>query len=73
MGIGLIMQLGTIGNTLSILVLGMALLMASWSVFSYSLVKAKESDSRPSKIIANISFLVLSIFWGILLTWIYLI
>lgn len=69
--VGVILQIGSIAKNYSLWLLGLGSLIAFWSAFSQIFVKAKESDINPPKVIANISFLILSVFWGIFLTWIY--
>ncbi len=69
--VGLIMQIASIGKNHSLWLLGLGSITAFWSAFSHIFVKAKESDINPPKVIANISFLILAVFWGIFLTWIY--
>ena len=44
-----------------------------WSVFSYYyIIVEKNIKLNPSRMVGNISFLILSVLWGILLLWIYL-
>ena len=71
--VGVIMQIASIAAKHSLWFLGLGGLVAFWSAFSQIFVKAKESDINPPKVIANISFLILVVFWGIFLTWIYVI
>jgi hypothetical protein len=70
--VGVILQIGSIGKNHSLWLLGLGSLVAFWSAFSQIFVKAKDNGITPSKVLGNISFLVLSVFWGIFLTWIYL-
>ena len=71
--IGVIMQIASIAANHSLWLLGLGSLVALWSGFSHNIVKTKESGIIPtySKIIGNISFLILAVFWSIFLTWIY--
>lgn len=69
--VGLIMQIASIAESHSFWLLGLGAIVAFWSAFSQIFVKAKKSDINPPKVIANISFLILAVFWGIFLTWIY--
>ncbi len=50
---------------------GLGFLVMLWSIFSYIFVNAKAISIKPSRILGNILFLVLSAFWGIFMTWIY--
>lgn len=44
-----------------------------WSVFSYYyIIVEKNIKLNPSRMVGNISFLILSVLWGLLLLWIYL-
>lgn len=65
------MQIASIAANHSLWLLGLGSLVALWSGFSHNIVKAKKSDINPPKVIANISFLILAVFWSIFLTWIY--
>lgn len=65
------MQIASIASDHSLWFLGLGALVACWSAFSQIFVKAKESDINPPKVITNISFVILVVFWGIFLTWIY--
>ena len=68
-GVG--MQITGIVARYSLWLLGLGLILQFWSAFSYIFVKTKTSDSNPSKVIANISFLVLTGFWTLLFFWIF--
>ncbi|RKU18232.1 hypothetical protein C6501_03035 [Candidatus Poribacteria bacterium] len=70
---GVIMQIASIAANHSLWLLGLGSLVVFWSAFSHNIVKTKESGIKPtySKIIGNISFLILAVFWSIFLTWIY--
>lgn len=65
------MQIASIAANHSLWLLGLGAVVAFWSAFSHIFVKAKESNINPPRVIANISFLILVVFWGIFLTWIY--
>lgn len=69
--VGVILQIASIAANYSLWLLGLGAIVAFWSAFSQMFVKAKQSDINPPKVIANISFLILAVFWGIFLTWIY--
>ena len=65
------MQITSYAELYSLVFLGLGSIVVFWSVFSYAFVKAKEFGTNPSRVMSNISFLVLSTFWSIFLTWIY--
>lgn len=69
--VGVILQIASMAESYSLWLLGLGAIVAFWSAFSQIFVKAKKSDINPPKVIANISFLILAVFWGIFLTWIY--
>lgn len=69
--VGVIMQIASIAANHSLWLLGLGAVVAFWSAFSQIFVKAKKSDINPPKVIANISFLILAVFWSIFLMWIY--
>ena len=68
-GVG--MQITGIVARHSLWLLGLAAILQIWSVFSYIFVIAKTSGFNPSKVIANISFLVLTSIWTLLFFWIF--
>lgn len=44
-----------------------------WSIFSnYYIVVEKNINLNPSRMVGNLSFVILSVLWGILFLWIYL-
>lgn len=67
------MQIASYAELHSLVFLAPGSIVVFWSAFSYTFVKAKESGTNPSRVLSNISFLVLSAFWSIFLTWIYVI
>lgn len=71
--VGVFMQIGSIAERYSLFVLAPGSLGTLWSGFSHNIVKTKESGIIPthSKVIGNISFLILAVSLGIFLTWIY--
>ena len=69
--IGTILPVVSIAENHSLWLFGLGSIVIFWSVFSYTFVKAKETDLKPSKVLSNISFLVLTTFWSIFLVWIY--
>lgn len=70
--VGVILQIGSIAENYSLWFLGLGAIVAFWSAFSQIFVNAKNKGITPSKVLGNISFLVLSFFWGIFLIWTYL-
>ena len=69
--VGVAMQVTSFIEKHSLWVMGIGCLLQIWGAFSYIFVKAKLSGYNPSKVIANISFLVLTAFWSLLFFWIF--
>ena len=69
--VGVAMQVTSFIEIHSLWVIGIGFLLQIWGAFSYIFVIAKSSGYNPSKVIANISFLVLTAFWSLLLFWIF--